>query len=97
MQSSRKTVLGILLGCFAACVAAAIFVHLYYYSTLPSAPDERASRTFRMVVNHGSVRYGSAGELRALRVIEDVFPFAAFPFLAAVFLGMKWGIFQVRK
>ena len=96
MKSSRKTVLGILLGSFAACVAATIFVHLYYYSALPSTPDERAIRTFRMQVN-GSVRYGSAGELRAFRVIEDVFPFAAFPFLAAVFLGLKWGIFQVRK
>jgi hypothetical protein len=97
MQTLRKTVLGILLGSFAARVAAGIFIHLYYYSTLPSTPDERAGRTFRVQVNHGFVRYGSAGELRAFRVIEDVFPFAGFPFLAAVFLGMKWGIFQVRK
>ena len=97
MQTFRKTALGVLLGSFAACVAAAIFIHLYYYSALPRTPDERAGRTLRMEVNHGSVRYGSTGELRAFRVIEGIFPFAAFPFLAAVFLGLKWGIIQVRK
>ena len=96
MQKFRKTVLGILLGSFLTCLGAVVFIHLYYYSTLPSVPDERAGRTFKMEVNHGSVRYGSGGELRAFRVVEEVFPFAAFPFLAALVLGLKWGTFQVR-
>jgi hypothetical protein len=96
MQKLHKTVLGILLGGFLACLGAFVFIHLYCYSSLPSAPDERAGRTFKMEVNHGFVRYGSSGEVRAFRVIEEVFPFAAFPFLAAVVLGLKWGIFQVR-
>ena len=88
--------LGILLGSFLACLGAFVFIHLYYYEMLPSAPDERAGRTFKMEVNHGFVRYGSGGELRAFRVVEEVFPFGAFPLLAAGVLGLKWGIFQVR-
>jgi hypothetical protein len=97
MHSLRKAVVGILLACFAACVAAAIFGHLYFYSTLPSSPDDSAGRTLKMEVNHGFVRYGSAGELRVFRAVEGALPLAAFPFLAAVFLGLKWGMFQVRK
>ena len=80
MQKLRKTVLGILLGSFLVCLGAFVFIHLYYYETLPSAPDEGAGRTFKMEVNHGFVRYGSGGELRAFRVIEEVFPLRAFPF-----------------
>ncbi len=94
MQRFRKAVIGILLGSTLAVLGAAVFIP--YYSALPSTPDERVGRTFKMAVNHGFVRYGSVGELRALHAIEDAFPLAAFPFLAAVALGMKWGIFQVR-
>ena len=97
MQKSRKTVLGILLGSFLACIAASVFIHLYYYETLPSAPDERGGRTFKMEVNHGFVRYGSGGEFRVFHLIQDVlFPVGFFPFLAAGALGLKWGILKVR-
>ncbi len=96
MQKFRKAVLGILLGSTLAFLGAAVFIHLYCYSALPSTPDERLGRTFKLEVNHGFVRYGSVGELRALRGIEDAFPLAAFPFLTAVVLGLKWGILQVR-
>src|SRR5437899_1631952 len=97
MQQFRKTVLAVLLGTFLSCVGAAGFIHLYYYSALPSAPDESAGRTFKMEVNHGSIRHGSGGELRALHLIQDVaFPFGFFPFLTAAALGLKWGVFKVR-
>ena len=97
MQKFRKTVLGILVGSFLACLAASVFIHLYYYETLPSAPDEKAGRTLKMEVNHGFVRYGSGGELRAFHLIQDVvFPLGFFPFLAAAALGLKWGILKVR-
>jgi hypothetical protein len=77
MQRFRKTVLGMLVGSFSACLAASVFIHLYYYETLPSVPDERAARTVKMEVNHGFVRYGSGGELRAFHLIQDVlFPVA---------------------
>jgi hypothetical protein len=96
MQKFRKTVLGILVGSFLACLAATMFIHLYYYETLPSAPDERAGRTFKMEVNHGFVRYGAGGELRTFHLIKDVvFPLGCFPFLAAAALGLKWGILKV--
>jgi hypothetical protein len=78
-------------------LATSVFIHLYYYETLPSAPDERGGRTFKMEVNHGFVRYGSGGELRAFHLVQDVlFPVGFFPFLAAGALGLKWGIFKVR-
>ena len=96
MQKVRKTVLGVLAGSFLVCLAASVFIHLYYYETLPSVPDERAGRTFKMEVNHGFVRYDSGGELRAFHLIQDVvFPLGFLPFLAAAALGLKWGILKV--
>jgi hypothetical protein len=96
MQQFRKTVLAVLAGTFLSCVGASVFIHLYYDSRLPRAPDESAGRIFKMEVNHGSIRYGSGGELRAFHVIQDVvFPLGFFPFLAAAALGLKWGILKV--
>jgi hypothetical protein len=97
MQKFRKTVLAVLLGAFLSCVGAGVFIHVCYYEMLPSAPDETAGRTFKLVVQHGSIRYGSAGELGAFTLIQNVvFPFSIFPFFAVVVLGLKWGILKVR-
>jgi hypothetical protein len=96
MQRFRKTVVVVLAGTFLSCVGAAVFIHCYYYSALPSAPDESAGRTFKMEVQHGSIRYGTDGELRTLHLIQDVvFPLGCFPLLAAAALGLKWGILKV--
>ena len=50
-----------------------------------------------MVVNHGFVRYGSEGESRALKADEDFAPVAAVPFLIALMLGLRWGVFHIRN
>ena len=96
MQTFRKALLAVLFGSCLACVGIFVFIHLYYYSSLPTAPDETAGRTFKMEVNHGFVRYGSGQEFRVFRAIEEAFPLSAFPFLVALALGVKWGIFRVR-
>ena len=96
MLRLRKAVLALLLGSFLACVAAAISVDQYYYSSLPRLADEEAGRVCKLVVSHGSVRYGSEKEARTLKFVNDFFPFAAFPFLIALVLGLKWGVFQIR-
>ena len=96
MVKFRKTVLAVLLGCFTAFVFVAVSIHLYYYSSLPGVPDEKAGRTHKMSVQHGFVRYGSEKEFRALQMIENCFPVATVLFLTAVVLGLKWGIFHIR-
>jgi hypothetical protein len=97
MQKVRRTVLAVLFGTFLLCVGASVFIHLYYYETLPRAPDEGAGRTLKMEVNHGSVRYASGQEVRTFHMIQNVvLPLSGFPFMASVALGLKWGIFKVR-
>ena len=95
MLKLRKAVLGVLIGSFVACVVAAISIDQYFYSSLPRLADEKAGRVCKLVVSHGSVRYGSEGELHVLRAAQEVFPIGAVLFLAAVLLGLRWGIFQV--
>ncbi len=93
----RKTILALLLGVFSLWVIAFAWIHVSYSSSLPGAPDEKTGHIYRMVVNHGFVRYGSAGELHVLQAIEDFQPVAILLFLLAVVLGMSWGIFQIAK
>ena len=97
MVKLRKATIAVCLGGFAMWVIAAVSIHIYCFEGLPKAPDEQAGRTYRLVVNHGSVRYGSERELEALRVIEETMPIPVFMFLAAVLLGLKYGHFQIRR
>ena len=96
MLNLRKTVLGVLIGSFVACVVAAISIDQYFYSSLPRLADEQAGRVCKLVVSHGSVRYGSEKEARTLKFVNDIFMFSVFPFLIALGLGLKWGVFHIR-
>ena len=95
MARFRKPLLGVFIGLFVASVLAYISIDIYYYIELPNAPDQSRERTQRMVVSHGSVRYGSERELHALRAVEELFPMGAGLFLAALLLGLRWGIFHI--
>jgi hypothetical protein len=68
---------------------------MYYYAELPKAPDPTTERTYRMVVSHGSVRYGSQRELHWLQGVEQAFPVGALLIVPAGLLGLGWGIFHV--
>ena len=97
MIKLRKTILALLLGGFSAWVIAFAWIHLSYCEKLPSTPDEKAGRIYRMVVNHGFVRYGSERELHILKTVEDSQPIVILLFLLALVLGMSWGIFKIAK
>jgi len=97
MPKLSKTIITVLLAGFAAWVVTAVGIDSYYFGSLPRTPDEGAGRTYRMVVSHGSVRYGSEGEFRALRVIEGSLPIAGFLFLGALALGFRYGHFRIRR
>lgn len=93
----RKAILALLLGVFSLWVIVSASIHVFYSSRLPGAPDEKTGHIYRMVVNHGFVRYGSAGELHLLQAVEDFQPVAICLFLLAAVLGMSWGIVQIAK
>ena len=97
MVKLSKRIITLLLTLFAAWVVLAVGIDVYYFESLPRAPDEGAGRTFRMVVSHGSVRYGSAREFRVLRVVEGSLPIPGFLFLAALALGLRYGHLHVRR
>ena len=90
-------IITVLLTLFAACVVAAVGIDIYYFQSLPRTPDEGAGRTFRMVVSHGSIRYGSAREFRILKMVEGLFPISSFLPLAALVLGLRYNHFQIRR
>ena len=92
----RRAVIGILLSIFAAYIVFICWLHISYASNLPDAPDLKNGRIYKMVVNHGFVRYGNENELHTLRWGENMFPFAPVCFLSALILGMRWGSIHIR-
>jgi hypothetical protein len=82
MAIIRNAIIILLFCGFLASVLLFGWAHFFYASNLPAAPDEREGRVCRMIVNHGSVRYGTEGELHTLRFSEDFLP------MGLVFLAM---------
>jgi hypothetical protein len=82
---------------FVGWVAAAVWIDGSYFSRLPKAPNEKAGRVYRMVVSHGSIRYGSERELHNLRTIEELRLPAIMLFLVAILWGLKSGDLKIRS
>jgi hypothetical protein len=81
----------------AAWVLASAWLHLSYCANLPSAPDERTGHTFRMIVNHGFVRYGTERQLHAFEAVEDASPIVGTVFVFAILIGVFSGQVPIRK
>lgn len=71
-------------------------IQWYYYSTLPKNPDDKTDQVHQIVVNHGSVRYGSPNQARTLRMLQNSLPVAGVLFAAALLVGLKIGVLQAR-
>jgi hypothetical protein len=80
----------------ATSVLAGAWIHISYCDNLPSAPDERAGRTYQMTVNHGFVRYGTERELRVLKSTETLLGIAVILFAMAVLLRVTYGKIQLE-
>jgi hypothetical protein len=66
MRTLRKTAIILLTAGFFLTLGDWVWLELSYTSRLPGAPDLRAGRTNRIVVNHGFVRYAARPEVRRL-------------------------------
>lgn len=91
-----KTIIILLLASFVAWVLFFCWIHLSYASNLPGAPDQKAGNVYRIVVNHGFVRYGTERELQALRWAENSQMIAIAFLLVAIILGVKFDVFNKR-
>jgi hypothetical protein len=90
MVNVRKIVIIAFFGIFVAWLLFFCWIHLSYASDLPDAPDTKAGRTYRMVVNHGFVRYGTERELHRFRWAENA-QVPAIAFLAmGIVLAIRW-------
>ena len=95
MPKFRKIIYALLLGIFFMQVIAAIWLDISYFSNLPKVPDEKTDRTYQVIVNHGSIRYGSEREVRVLRNVENFQPIAIVCFLIGVTVGLLSGDFKI--
>jgi hypothetical protein len=93
----RKIIIYLLFAAFAAYVIFAVWIDLSYFLSLPKAPEEQTGRIYRMVVSHGSVRYGSVHELQYRKALDDFRLVPIVAFFCAVVLGLKWGILHIGK
>jgi hypothetical protein len=98
MSKVRRTILALLLAIFAVSIAMVVWIDCSYYSNLPKAPDVETGRISKIIVMHGSVRYGTEQELHALETIHSIaLPLGAMCFVIAFIWGFLSGDFQIRK
>lgn len=90
----RKTVIILFLSGFAMWLIFFCWVHISYASNLPEAPDENARRVYRMVVNHGFVRYGTEQDIRILRWAQNSQMIAVACLLIAIVLRLRYDDFK---
>ena len=94
---SRKTIIGLLLTVSVVWGLLCGITHLVFFDNLPSAPNKSTERTYRLVVDHGAVRYGTESEARAQEVLHDGLFVAVFVFLATLAFGLRTGVLHVRS
>jgi hypothetical protein len=92
-----KTIVISLLASFVAWVLFFCCIHLSYASNLPQVPDEKTGHIYRMVVNHGFVRYGTERELHTFRWAENSQIIAIAFLVIAIILGAKYDVFKKTK
>ncbi len=88
---ARKTLIALLCCWFVVSLGYVISLDLYYWKTLPWAPDHLSKRTERIVVSHGSIRYGTGAERNALLLAEEI---AAFACLGGLLAGIMNTIYK---
>lgn len=71
-------------------------VDAFFCYSLPRTPNRGTGAVYRLVVSHGFVRFGTRGDVRMLRAMRDGAPVAALVFVAAVLVGLGWGVLRVR-
>jgi hypothetical protein len=91
-----KAIIIFLLAGFVAWLLFICWLNIFYASNLPEAPDEKTGQIYRMVVNHGFVRYGTERELHALRWAENSRLIAIAFFAIAAILGMRYDVFKKK-
>jgi len=67
-----------------------------YCSNLPKVPDKKTGHIYRMVVNHGYVRFGTDRDVRTQQLMKNGLPIAALLFMSALLLGLRLGVLHVR-
>jgi hypothetical protein len=92
----RKIIIGLILSLSVLWALLGATMHLVYSETLPSAPDQSTGRTYRLVVNHGAVRYGTERDVRVQKVLEDGLFVAVFVSFATLLFGLGTGVLHFR-
>jgi hypothetical protein len=92
----RKVIVVLLICGLFAWLAFFTWVHLSYTSKLPDSPNKTTGQTYRMIVNHGFVRYGTKKDLQVLRFAENWQLFAIVSTAIAAYLNVKYQVFNKK-
>jgi len=90
MVTLRKTIIIVFFGGFVGWLIFAFWIHLSYASNLPDTPNDKTGRIYRMVVNHGFVRFGTEGELRSFRWMDNTQTVAMIFLVIGIVLAIKY-------
>jgi hypothetical protein len=96
MTKLSKTILIAVVCLFALRGLSLFSLELYYYNTLPSAPNENLDYVCRMTVMH-FVRYGSAHDLHVVDSFRETQPIIGMLFVWAVLVGVIFGDLRIRR
>ena len=84
----RKTLIGLLLAMSVSWFLLGAAIQWFYYSQLPKNPDIDTGQTIQVIVNHGSVRFGTVNQGRTLRLMQNSLPVAGLVFAVTLLVGL---------
>jgi hypothetical protein len=73
MTTLTKAIVASLCVCFFIGLAYVIYFETHLWTSLPLSPDEMVGRVHKIVIMHGSIRYGTEAEVESLQVARKVF------------------------
>jgi hypothetical protein len=92
----RRVFIGLCLAIFAICTAMLIWIDSSYFRNLPHTPHPNAGRVIRIVVSHGSVRYGTPLEVDRFNLLVFWAPVAGIIFCVGVGTGLLFGDLRLK-
>jgi hypothetical protein len=96
MVTFRKVLILSVAGLCALGFFLAADLDFWNYNHLPKVPDENTGHIHRMVVSHGSVRFGTDHDVRLKQLIHNGTPVAGIIFLLDLLIGLHVGVFHIR-
>lgn len=90
-STRRQLVLGLLVFGSLACLSWNVWIDVSYAAAMPASPQSQTGRIYRIVVNHGFVRYVTKAELARANLVHGPIFWLMVALIACAGIFEVWG------